>query len=89
MTNPKVISEINGRRFHNWCACDIVMFPMILRATSKVPAHRGEIRHVYCDRVNVYADRAGAEAAAAADPQPAAAPIAELWNDTKKLADMF
>ncbi|MGW4249596.1 organomercurial lyase [Nocardia sp. NPDC004722] len=53
------------------------------------PAHGGEIRQVYCDRVNIYADRAGAEAAAGADPQIAAAPLQELFNDTRKLADMF
>lgn len=53
------------------------------------PAHGGDIRAVYCDRVNIYRDRSTAEAAAAADPAIACAPLQELWNDTKKLAEMF
>ncbi|MEV0248788.1 organomercurial lyase [Nocardia sp. NPDC050712] len=116
------ISEINGRRFYNWCVCDIVMFPIILGVESPcstvcpatkeritftvtptgfdelshpgawftlAPAHGGEIRKVYCDRVNIYRDKDAAVAAATADPDIACAPIAELWTDTKKLADMF
>ncbi|MEV6770015.1 organomercurial lyase [Nocardia sp. NPDC051030] len=116
------ICEINGRRFYNWCVCDIVMFPMILGTESPcqtvcpatgetitftvtpggfaklshpdawftlAPADGGEIRAVYCDRVNIYRDREAAEAAAALDPAIAAAPIQELWTDTKKLASMF
>ncbi|GAB2505605.1 organomercurial lyase [Nocardia heshunensis] len=116
------ISVIEDRRFYNWCVCDIVMFPMVMKVRSDVstldprtgekiswtvtadrfenvshpdvwftlaPAHGGEIRKVYCDRVNMYTDRAGAEAAAAADPQIAAAPLQELFDDTRKLADMF
>lgn len=90
------ISEIMGRRFCNWCVCDIVMFPIVLGidapsstvcpasgeritfiVTSKglerlshpdawytlAPAHGGDIRDVYCNRVNLYVDRAKAEAA--------------------------
>ena len=116
------ISEIYGRRFYNWCVCDIVMFPIILGTFAPsstvcpasgdtitftviptgfddlshpeawftlAPAHGGDIRVIYCNRVNIYADREKAEAAAAADPDVACAPIAELWTGTKALADMF
>lgn len=116
------ISEIKGRRFYNWCVCDIVMFPMILGIESPcstvcptsgekitftvtpngfdklshpgawftlAPAHGGDIREIYCDRVNIYRDEATAAAAADKDPEIACAPIAELWTDTKKLANMF
>ncbi|MBJ3786353.1 organomercurial lyase [Devosia sediminis] len=116
------VSEIKGRRFYNWCVCDIVMFPIVLgldapsstkcpasgetitfTVTQKglenlshpdawftlAPAHGGDIRKVYCNRVNIYIDREKAEAAVAADSDLACAPIAELWTGTKDLADMF
>ena len=116
------ISEIKGRRFYNWCVCDIVMFPIILglHAPSSTvcptsgetitftvtphgfdnlshpaawytlaPAHGGDIRDVYCNRVSIYADQAKAEVAVAADADIACAPIADLWIGTKSLADMF
>ncbi|WP_349999098.1 organomercurial lyase [Stenotrophomonas lacuserhaii] len=53
------------------------------------PAHGGDIRKVNCNRVKIYADRAKEEAAIAAVPDLACAHIAELWQGTKDLADMF
>lgn len=116
------VSFINGRKFYNWCACDICLFPIVLGIESPgysicpstgetvsfvttttgfadlshpdawftlAPIDGYDVRKIYCDRVNIYATRQAAEAAVAFDPDLAAAPIAELWTDCKKLADMF
>jgi alkylmercury lyase len=56
---------------------------------SLAPVTGGDIREVFCDRVNLYRDRATAEAAVAADPDLAAGPAAECWTIARRLADLF
>ncbi|WP_194922559.1 organomercurial lyase [Catenulispora pinisilvae] len=49
----------------------------------------GSARVRFCDRVNAYRDRPSAMAAAAADPEIAAGPVADLWTTAKNLAALF
>ncbi|MFI0977182.1 organomercurial lyase [Streptomyces sp. NPDC021093] len=53
------------------------------------PGTGGSARVRFCDRVNLYADRASAEAAAAADPEIAAAPADRAWTVARDLAGLF
>jgi alkylmercury lyase len=53
------------------------------------PATGGEIREVFCERVNFYVDQATAEAAVAADPELACGPATQAWDVAKRLADLF
>lgn len=53
------------------------------------PATGGEVRAVFCDRVNFYATEGAARAAAAADPDLAVGPAAEAFTVAKRLADLF
>ncbi|MEV0246783.1 organomercurial lyase [Nocardia sp. NPDC050712] len=132
-TSARHLSHIHGRKYYNWCACDIVMFPIVLGIESpsssidpitgeqisftttpdgfkdvshpdawftlapvhgpmndpRIEPHGLSCRQVYCDRVNIYRDRSTAEAVIAADSDLAAAPLDELWNDSKALATLF
>ncbi|MET9486639.1 organomercurial lyase [Nocardia sp. NPDC006630] len=54
---------------------------------SLAPATGGEIRHVFCNHVNLYATGAAAEAAAAEDPTIAVAPAQRGWAAIKRLVD--
>lgn len=53
------------------------------------PATGGEIRNVFCRRVNFYRDQAGAETSVAADPDLAAGPATQAWAIAKELAGLF
>lgn len=114
--------EINGTRYHGWCAMDVLMFPLVFGTSSPAasrcaatgdrihltvtsagvkdldpagvhvtlaPATGGEIREVFCNRVNFYATRDAAEATAKADPELAVCTAAEAWSVAKRLATLF
>jgi alkylmercury lyase len=53
------------------------------------PAVGGDIREVFCDRVDFYANRKAAEAAVAIDTELACGPAAGCWEVAKRLADLF
>ncbi|MFD6877498.1 MULTISPECIES: organomercurial lyase [unclassified Streptomyces] len=53
------------------------------------PGTGGSVRVRFCDRVNLYADRAGAEAAAKADPEISAGPAHQAWTVSNDLANLF
>ncbi|WTW93726.1 organomercurial lyase [Streptomycetaceae bacterium NBC_01309] len=114
--------EINGTRYHGWCAMDVLMFPIVFGNSSPAasrcaatgdrihltvtadglkdldpadthvtlaPATGGEVREVFCNRVNFYGSGAAAAAAAAADPDLAVCTAAEAWAVAKRLAALF
>jgi hypothetical protein len=53
------------------------------------PCTGGSIRVRFCDRVNLYADRAAAETAVRADPEIAAGPVEQTWPIAKSFAGLF
>ena len=53
------------------------------------PGTGGSVRVRFCDRVNLYADRAAAEAEVRADPEIAAGPVDQAWPIAKDLAGLF
>ncbi|MCM2417306.1 organomercurial lyase [Streptomyces sp. RKAG293] len=58
-------------------------------AVTLAPATGGDIREVFCDRVNFYASPALAKEATARDPDLAACTVEEAWAVGKRLAGLF
>ncbi|GAA3145876.1 organomercurial lyase [Streptomyces rectiviolaceus] len=58
-------------------------------AVTLAPATGGDIRDVFCDRVNFYATPELARQAVDVDPELAVCSVAEAWGIGKRLADLF
>ncbi|MEV0093930.1 organomercurial lyase [Streptomyces sp. NPDC050738] len=58
-------------------------------AVTLAPATGADIRPVFCDRVNFYADSELAAGAVAADPDLAVCTVADAWAVGRRLAGLF
>ncbi|MFJ8045985.1 organomercurial lyase [Kitasatospora sp. NPDC096147] len=58
-------------------------------AVTLAPATGADIREVFCDRVDFYADLGLARLAVEQDPELAACPVSDAWTIARRLADLF